>query len=913
MSEPLDIAALLGKKRQRVRDRGLADASNDMIASGGDESVSVCIRVRPFNRRELELHRANNPDEFIRSVVEMPDGVLGKLRLMNRSEDGEYSELETFNFTRTFWSISEDQQPHKYLPITQDDVFDVVGRSVLTNALSGYNACVFAYGQTGSGKTHSMMGDFRTEGGEFLGDPGLIPRMCRELFTYTDRKKAAVMKENPNITLQFDIKLSAIEIYNEQVKALFWKGSPFPNRKKDTILKIRLNPKEGAFVEALTELNPKSWEECVGLIANGVAERTVAATLMNDESSRSHSVFVVSIVEIETLNTPPEVPYEPPVVTKKTSRINLVDLAGSERLKKSGAQGQQRKEAAGINQSLTTLKKVIDALVNNSVEKKSKHILVPYRESALTQLLSHSLGGNSKTTMIACVSPHHDNQEETLLTLRYANRTKGIVNKVKSNEDNAAKQAMLLKEQMAALQAKLDEGPQVYDEKQMAQLRDQLRQGQEALNEQRLKQQAKEDERKRLEALYQSHKDARYVAMFYNSFKRVLITRMHAAQESKIGRLEAELRTCATEKDHLANQRLSKEKSIREQEFMLEELRRKEKLWDVRSDRHEAMSRQLVKDISLTKGKVDKQLSIRFGLRWIKNRNESAALKTMQEHKEGMQKEHDQYLQSIVREAKKQFELLVATYAEKREARQERVEQLERNRLAAKAQIDKTRQLKMSLESTYLRSRDDHERRENEKEAGWAKQYDSVKEMYEEKLAHLEKLKEARRSEYQQRMTDIKQASSERRAEAIRDLEQQIKDADDIGRRRLEEAHVEMSTQIESLCKRALDDSSSSLQVLENQFTSDENLLITEIRAHRYNLEKLRESLRHHYDYAVALEATAQRGESALANKQIKGSTDYVVFAREVEKFVKKHRETVGPHDFAQFNGVLRQSFPDVI
>ncbi|MDP2058350.1 MAG: hypothetical protein Q8J97_01325, partial [Flavobacteriaceae bacterium] len=348
--------------------------------------------------------------------------------------------------------------------------------------------------------------------GEFTGDPGLIPRLCRELFEATTRRKAAIEKEEPRITIDYDIKLSAIEIYNEQVKDLFWKGSPFTGRTKNTVLKIRVHPTEGAFVDQLTVLNPKSWTHCLKLIADGVAERTVAATLMNSESSRSHSIFQIIVTQTEALGPPPDEPhrkFEKPVITTRVSRINLVDLAGSERLKKSGAQGQQLKEAAGINQSLSTLKKVIDALVTNGTERNpKKHVIVPYRESALTHLLSHSLGGNSKTTMIACVSPHYDNQEETLLTLRYANRTKGIMNHVKSNEDNAQRQAMLLQEQIAALQRKLEEGPKEYGDTAISDLRDQLEVGQRAMEEMLRAQREKEEEARRLQAAYKSQKDA---------------------------------------------------------------------------------------------------------------------------------------------------------------------------------------------------------------------------------------------------------------------------------------------------------------------------------------------------------------------------------------------------------------------
>ena len=716
---------VVSSKRPKQKDRGLLNpVSVDMIATGGDEAVSVCIRVRPFNRRELEIHKEKNPDEFIRSVVEMPEGVNGIVRMLERNaQTGEYQEVETFHYTKTFWSIPEEQQPSKYLPITQEDVFDCVGRVILTNSISGFNSCVFAYGQTGSGKTYTMMGDFHTSGGEFTGDPGLMPRMCRELFTIAQRKKESVEAENPLVTLDFDIKLSALEIYNEQVRDLFWKGSPFVGRTKTTILKIRHHPTDGAFVDQLTVLNPTDWEDCIRLIAAGVSERTVAATLMNDESSRSHSVFQIVVQQSEAMNPDPNDPakrFDKPVVTKRISRINLVDLAGSERNKKSGAQGQQLKEAAGINQSLSTLKKVIDTLVQNCTEKNpKKHVIVPYRESALTMLLSHSLGGNSKTTMIACVSPHYDNQEETLNTLRYANRAKGIVNHVKANEDDAQRQAMLLREQIAELQKKLAEGPQAYTPQQIEDLRDQLEVGQKALTDMQAQQKEREAEASRLAAVYKTQKDARYAATYYNSFKRLLLMRHKELAEKKIRALDAELQVVSVQKEFLTNNLTAKESSAREAKYAAEELKRKGELWELKSARNEAMARQLVREIAKQRTRADEHLSSRYGLLWMRNKEEKKLRMTLEQQKEAIRKDHEQFLQSIVREAKKQYDNLVAAYADKEAAQRERLETMERGRVHALSQLDKTEQLLYSLESTLTQSQEDQARRQKEREDSW--------------------------------------------------------------------------------------------------------------------------------------------------------------------------------------------------
>lgn len=861
----MDLAAAndARKKRLKPKDRALAEIAEDLIAGGGEESVSVCVRVRPFNHREMEIQ--GHSGQVMRSVVEMPDGLAGKLRLLHRDDNNDYHEVEVFHFSRTFWSVGEDQQPHKYQPITQEDVFQVVGRSVVTNALGGFNVCVFAYGQTGSGKTHTMMGDVHTSGDEFTGDPGLIPRLCRELFAASSKRMQEASAENERAHLSVDIKLSALEIYNEQVRDLFWKGSAFAGRTKLTTLKIRKHPTEGHFVDELTTLNPKSWPECVQLIAAGLSERTVAATLMNDESSRSHSVFQIIVTQTETIAPPPQSPYDKPVVTTRVSRVNLVDLAGSERLKKSGAQGQQLKEAAGINQSLSTLKKVIDALVQNSTEKNTKkHVLVPYRESALTQLLSHSLGGNSKTTMIACVSPHYDNQEETLLTLRYANRAKGIVNHVKSNENNAARQEKLLKDQLAALQARLSEGPQVLTEAQLADLRDQLLIGSKALEDMQGQHAAQEREAARLAEVLRGQRDARYSSTYYSCFKRVLLERVRDRSQGKLKSLEVQLARAASEKEHLVHASSTRERSVRDTEYTIQELQRKEELWHLRTARNEALARQLVRDIAKAKRKADENLMSRFGLVWIKDRNIKALRQSVAAQKETAQREHDQYLQSIVREAKRQFDYLCATYAEKDAAQRERLAAVERRQEHAQQQLEKSQHLLFSLQSSYERASAEHQRREKERQTSWLKRFEDMRVLYEEKLSQLDDRHRAFEQSWQQRLDVTQREAAATHNARVEDLHVQLQTIESEGLRRYNDVTCEMDAQLSSLREKCVCDGSRAAAELFGSFEADERALTHAICTAQTTLRNKRSRLESLYRYASNIESSARHAENAL-------------------------------------------------
>nr|XP_019588675.1 PREDICTED: kinesin-like protein KIF13B isoform X2 [Rhinolophus sinicus] len=307
----------------------------------------------------------------------------------------------------------------------QDDVFKCLGENILQNAFDGYNACIFAYGQTGSGKSYTMMGT--------ADQPGLIPRLCSGLFERTQKEE--------NEEQSFKVEVSYMEIYNEKVRDLL-----DPKGSRQT-LKVREHSVLGPYVDGLSKLAVASYKDIESLMSEGNKSRTVAATNMNEESSRSHAVFKITLTH--TL-------YDVKSGTsgEKVGKLSLVDLAGSERATKTGAAGDRLKEGSNINKSLTTLGLVISALADQSAGK-NKNKFVPYRDSVLTWLLKDSLGGNSKTAMVATVSPAADNYDETLSTLRYADRAKNIVNHAVVNEDPNARIIRDLREEVEKLRDQL--------------------------------------------------------------------------------------------------------------------------------------------------------------------------------------------------------------------------------------------------------------------------------------------------------------------------------------------------------------------------------------------------------------------------------------------------------------------------
>ena len=388
-------------------------------SSMADGSVKVAIRVRPFNNREKA--------EGAALCIEMQ----GKMTKVYSPEI-----TKEFFFDYSYWShdsfvedpetgmMVKDSPSSKYAD--QITVFNDLGVGVLNNAFEGYHCCLFAYGQTGSGKSYSMVGYGKNK--------GIIPIVCEEIFKRIDAVESK--------SLHCEVSASMLEIYNEQIQDLL---KP-PNERIKGGLKIREDPKTGVYVQDLSKLPCSSYDEISDVLDKGNSNRTVAATQMNATSSRAHTVLTISFTQIIYDDT-----GRP--LNRKQSNINLVDLAGSERASKTGATGDTLKEGSNINKSLSTLGRVITALAKKSSGSKE---IVPYRESSLTRILQNALGGNSKTTMIAAISPATFNLDETISTLRYADQVKSIKNQAIVNETPQEKLIRELKEENEKLKAMLE-------------------------------------------------------------------------------------------------------------------------------------------------------------------------------------------------------------------------------------------------------------------------------------------------------------------------------------------------------------------------------------------------------------------------------------------------------------------------
>lgn len=325
----------------------------------------------------------------------------------SRAQSRKVVEEKTFTFDKSFWSHNLDDEHYAY----QEDVYDCLGEEFLNHNFEGYHTCIFAYGQTGSGKSYTMMGT--------PDNPGLIPRTCEDLFERIESCESA--------NVSYSVRVSYFEVYNEHVRDLFQ-----PRTDPPAYLKIRESPTEGPYVKDLTEIQVKSYGEILKYMRMGDSSRTVASTKMNDTSSRSHAVFTILLKQIHH-------DYRTDETTERQARIRLVDLAGSERAKATEATGQRLREGGNINKSLTTLGRVIAALADPKTTKpgnRRARDVVPYRDSILTWLLKDSLGGNSKTAMIACISPA--DYDETLSTLRYADQAKRIRLQATVNQDHVS-------------------------------------------------------------------------------------------------------------------------------------------------------------------------------------------------------------------------------------------------------------------------------------------------------------------------------------------------------------------------------------------------------------------------------------------------------------------------------------------
>ncbi|XP_069560125.1 kinesin-like protein KIF1A isoform X12 [Brachyistius frenatus] len=376
-------------------------------------SVKVAVRVRPFNSREI--------GKDSKCIIQMSGNTT---TIINPKQA---KDSKSFNFDYSYWSHTS---PEDVNFASQMRVFKDIGEEMLLHAFEGYNVCIFAYGQTGAGKSYTMMGKQ-----DVKDQQGIIPLLCEDLFTK--------IIDNTDNSMSYSVEVSYMEIYCERVRDLL-------NPKNKGNLRVREHPLMGPYVEDLSKLAVTSYNDIQDLMDSGNKARTVAATNMNETSSRSHAVFNIIFTQkrqdAETDNT-----------SEKVSKISLVDLAGSERADSTGAKGTRLKEGANINKSLTTLGKVISALAevdsgpNKNKKKKKVESFIPYRDSVLTWLLRENLGGNSRTAMVAALSPADINYDETLSTLRYADRAKQIRCNAVINEDPNNRLVRELKEEVSRL------------------------------------------------------------------------------------------------------------------------------------------------------------------------------------------------------------------------------------------------------------------------------------------------------------------------------------------------------------------------------------------------------------------------------------------------------------------------------
>ncbi|KAH8617865.1 Microtubule binding Kinesin motor domain [Trypanosoma vivax] len=400
-------------------------------------NVTVCVRARPLNEREKRL---DSP-----MCLQFQNGRVVRITKTGATNGAEsQAGVKAFTFDRAFDSNEGQSALYEYL-----------GLPLLEATFKGFNTCVFAYGQTGSGKSYSMMGP--SGGRDVLVDPGIIPRLgkglfarVRELLEKNRSEREAAQSEGversalpPELTMK--VLVSYMEIYQERVNCLL---SP-----KCENLKVREHKALGVYVEGLSEVPAESEESMMQLMYGGNQNRHIASTNMNERSSRSHAIFSVTLIQKRLGKTKDGAESS----TELRAKVNLVDLAGSERAKSTGAEGGTLREGANINKSLTVLGLVISALADISKSKSDagsrKH--VPYRDSALTFILKESLGGNSKTFMLSTLSPAAANYDETLSTLRYADRAKAIVTRAVVNASAGDKKIRELEEEVRQLKEKM--------------------------------------------------------------------------------------------------------------------------------------------------------------------------------------------------------------------------------------------------------------------------------------------------------------------------------------------------------------------------------------------------------------------------------------------------------------------------
>ncbi|XP_046398393.1 kinesin-like protein KIF14 [Ischnura elegans] len=409
---------------------GLSWGATETSSEDETSNLTVGVRVRPLSSREAS-------DSAVKVVLSVKDN---EVFVSPVSDSGL---AHQFSYDHCFWSVCGNakvlqENAGKGGGGSQEDVYNVMVRPLLEKSFEGYNACLFAYGQTGSGKSYSMMGvGLDHVVSEPEAEAGIIPRFCHQLFqrvsqmeTHTENSPGVMTSGTSSVFKQITVEVSYFEIYNEKIHDLLGE-SDGGTRTRRVPLRVREHPVFGPHVVDLSTHGVVSYKDMQEWILVGNSRRATAATEMNDKSSRSHSIFSIILTQSEKESL---AGGSDTVEVSRRSKINLVDLAGSERLSShASTSGDRMREGVSINRSLLTLGKVIAALSEGSGSAKKK-TFIPYRDSVLTWLLRESLGGNSRTAMLATVSPANIHVEETLSTLRYATQAATIVNRVRVNE-----------------------------------------------------------------------------------------------------------------------------------------------------------------------------------------------------------------------------------------------------------------------------------------------------------------------------------------------------------------------------------------------------------------------------------------------------------------------------------------------
>ncbi|CAA2994236.1 kinesin KIN-5D [Olea europaea subsp. europaea] len=377
----------------RSSDKAARDLRSEGSMSGKHDkdkgvNVQVIVRCRPLSEDEMRMHTP-----VVISCNDNRREVCAVQTIANKQID------RTFLFDKVFGPSSQ-----------QKDLYDQAVWPIVFEVLEGYNCTIFAYGQTGTGKTYTMEGGSRKKNGEFPSDAGVIPRAVRQIFDILEAQNA-----------EYSMKVTFLELYNEEITDLLApeECAKFIDDKSKKPIALMEDGKGGVFVRGLEEEIVTTANEIYKILEKGSAKRRTAETLLNKQSSRSHSIFSITIHIKEFTPEGEEM--------IKCGKLNLVDLAGSENISRSGAREGRAREAGEINKSLLTLGRVINALVEHSGH-------IPYRDSKLTRLLRDSLGGKTKTCIIATISPSIHCLEETLSTLDYAHRAKNIKNKPEINQ-----------------------------------------------------------------------------------------------------------------------------------------------------------------------------------------------------------------------------------------------------------------------------------------------------------------------------------------------------------------------------------------------------------------------------------------------------------------------------------------------